>query len=89
MYPSERSTKPAALTSTKPQQVAGKQRQRFTTINGLVLERSYISMKPSVWEMLTEMSRIQSRSHSEILESLVQFASTIGNKKADNGNEAI
>jgi len=87
MYPSQRSTKPAALisTSTNPQQVPGKQRQRFTTISGLVLERAYISMKPTTWDTLTEMSRTQGRSHSDVMESLVQLASFSGNKKVDNG----
>lgn len=75
--------------STQPTSIPGTKRQRITTHNGIELHRAYVSLKPETWEALRRMSIQHSRSNSQVIENLIQIASSIGTLKEHNGTKAI
>lgn len=63
--------------------ITGTSRQRVISRNGIELQRQYIVLPAATWEQLTAISISQHRSGSQIIESLVNIASSSGKHKKD------
>lgn len=65
-----------------PVNVKGTGRQTVTSRNGVELQRAYVVLPAHVWESLTAISIAQHRSGSQIIENLIQLASSSGKQQA-------
>lgn len=66
---------------SKPTSIPGTNRQRVTTRNGVALQRQYIVLPAHTWEALTAICIDRHRSGSQVIENLINLASSSGTQK--------
>ena len=72
-----------------PVSIPNTRRQRLVTRSGDVLERAYVLLPPQTWEALASLCEVMGRSGSQVIESLIETASSGNLKDNNNGSETI